>query len=150
MALTGISNEMVKSAPLFAEVAPRWLEFVEDAVLIAHNAAFDTNFLNHEVSRVYPGHRMINSHLCTVTLSRQVMPGLANYRLETVAEHFSISILNRHRAGSDAFATAEIFLHLLRRLDELGIKTFAAARDFHLPAPEQSSQELLPLSSAAS
>ena len=55
IALTGISNEMVKQAPLFAEVAPTWLEFVEDAVLIAHNAPFDTNFLNHEISRVYPG-----------------------------------------------------------------------------------------------
>ena len=52
-ALTGISNEMVKQAPLFAEVAPKWLEFVEDAVLVAHNAPFDTNFLNHEISRVY-------------------------------------------------------------------------------------------------
>ena len=52
IALTGITNEMVKQAPLFAEVAPKWLEFVDDAVLIAHNAPFDTNFLNHEISRV--------------------------------------------------------------------------------------------------
>src|SRR5207244_3443641 len=50
VALTGITNEMVKQAPLFAEVAPRWLEFVQDAVLIAHNAPFDTSFLNHEIS----------------------------------------------------------------------------------------------------
>ncbi|HEV7473517.1 MAG TPA: exonuclease domain-containing protein, partial [Pyrinomonadaceae bacterium] len=110
--LTGISNEMVKQAPLFAEVAPKWLEFVEDAVLIAHNAPFDTNFLNHEISRVYPGHRMINPHLCTVTLSRRAVPGLANYRLDTVADHFSISIVDRHRAGSDALATAEVFLRM--------------------------------------
>jgi len=79
--LTGINNDMVKSAPLFADVAPRWLEFVKDAVLIAHNSPFDTNFLNHEISRVYPGHRMINTHLCTVTLSRRVVPGLTNYKL---------------------------------------------------------------------
>ena len=133
IALTGITNEMVKQAPLFAEVAPRWLEFVDDAVLIAHNAPFDTNFLNHEISRVYPGHRMMNPHLCTVTMSRRVVPGLTNYRLETVAEHFSIPIFDRHRAGSDALATAEVFIRLLARLDEHGVRDLAAARIFESP-----------------
>jgi DNA polymerase III epsilon subunit family exonuclease len=148
MSLTGINNEMVKTAPLFAEVAPRWLEFVKDAVLIAHNAPFDTNFLNHEIARVYPGNRMINAHLCTVTLSRHVVPGLTNYRLDTIADHFSIPILDRHRAGSDALATAEIFLHLLDRLDEQGVKDLAAARNYKIvpSEPSESSQpELLPL-----
>ncbi len=147
MTLTGINNEMVKNAPLFAEVAPRWLEFVEDAVLIAHNAPFDTNFLNHEISRVYPGHRMINAHLCTVTLSRHVVPGLTNYRLDTIADHFSIPILARHRAGSDALATAEIFLHLLDRLDERGVKDLAAARAYKFVSEtiEDAQTDLLPL-----
>ena len=147
MTLTGINNEMVKTAPLFAEVAPRWLEFVKDAVLIAHNAPFDTNFLNHEISRVYPGHRMINAHLCTVTLSRHVVPGLTNYRLDTIADHFSIPILARHRAGSDALATAEIFLHLLDRLDERGVKDLAAARAYKFVPEviEESQPDLLPL-----
>ncbi|MDQ6652721.1 MAG: exonuclease domain-containing protein [Acidobacteriota bacterium] len=149
VALTGISNETVKQAPLFAEVAPRWLEFAEDAVLIAHNAPFDTNFLNHEISRVYPGHRMINPHLCTVTLSRRAVPGLPNYRLETVAEHFSIPIFDRHRAGSDALATAEVFLHLLGRLAENGVRDLAAARIFQSLSVEQtelsSEPQLLPL-----
>jgi DNA polymerase III epsilon subunit family exonuclease len=149
IALTGITNEMVKQADLFADVAPRWLEFVEDAVLIAHNAPFDTNFLNHEIARVYPGHRMINPNLCTVTLSRQAVPGLANYRLETVADHFSIPIFDRHRAGSDALATAEVFLHLLDRLNEHGIKDLAGARSFQsTPARESESgpdPQLLPL-----
>ena len=131
MALTGISNEMVKSAPVFAEVAPRWLDFVSDSVLIAHNAAFDTSFLNHEISRVYPGHRMFNPHLCTVRLSRRVLPDLNNHRLDTIANHFSIPIISRHRAGSDALATAEIFLLLLSRLEEEhGVKDLAAARNF--------------------
>jgi DNA polymerase III epsilon subunit family exonuclease len=131
MALTGISNEMVKSAPVFAEVAPRWLDFVSDSVLIAHNAAFDTSFLNHEISRVYPGHRMVNPHLCTVRLSRRVLPDLNNHRLDTIASHFSIPIISRHRAGSDALATAEIFLLLLSKLEaEHGVKDLAAARNF--------------------
>jgi DNA polymerase III epsilon subunit family exonuclease len=132
--LTGISNDMVKDAPVFADVAPRWLDFVSDSVLIAHNAPFDTSFLNHEISRVYPGHRMVNPHLCTVRLSRRALPDLSNHRLDTIAEHFSIPIASRHRAGSDALATAEIFILLLTKLEEThGIRDLAAARRFQFP-----------------
>lgn len=149
VALTGITNEMVKTAPVFAEVAPQWLDFVSDAVLIAHNSPFDTSFLNHEISRVYPGHRMINTHLCTVKLSRRVVPGLTNYRLDTVAEHFSIPVFRRHRAGSDARATAEVFLHLLSRLSEHGVRDLATARHFQVLEANQRDQpgstQLLPL-----
>jgi len=143
MALTGITNEMVRSAPGFAAVARRWLEFVNDAVLVAHNAPFDTNFLNHEISRVYPGHRMVNPHLCTVTLTRHVVPGLSNYRLDTIAQHFSIQIPNRHRAGSDARATAQIFVHLLEILKEHGVGNLAMARNFRLE-PEIEATSLIP------
>ncbi|MGH9959965.1 MAG: 3'-5' exonuclease, partial [Pyrinomonadaceae bacterium] len=86
--------------------------------------------LNHEISRVYPGHRMINTNLCTVKLLRRVFPGLTNYRLDTVADHFSIPIFQRHRAGSDALATAEVFLNLLSRLQENGVRDLASARNF--------------------
>jgi DNA polymerase III epsilon subunit family exonuclease len=132
--LTGISNEMVRQAPVFAEVAPQWLDFVSDSVLVAHNAPFDTNFLNHEISRVYPGHMMVNPHLCTVRLSRRVLPDIRNHRLDTIADHFSIPIVSRHRAGSDALATAEIFLLLLTKLEEEhGVKDLVAARTFQFP-----------------
>jgi DNA polymerase III epsilon subunit family exonuclease len=144
MTLTRISNDMVKSAPVFADVAPRWLEFVGDAVLVAHNAPFDTNFLNHEISRVYPGHRMVNSHLCTVTLSRRTVPGLANYRLDTIADHFAIPIFERHRAGSDALATAEIFIRLLSTLNENGVRSLATARTFHLLQEQVEPTPLIP------
>jgi DNA polymerase III epsilon subunit family exonuclease len=150
MALTGISNEMVKAAPVFAEVAPRWLDFVNDSVLVAHNAPFDTSFLNHEISRVYPGHRMVNPHLCTVKLSRRILPDLTNHRLDTIADHFSIPIISRHRAGSDALATAEIFLLLLSKLEEEhGINDLATARSFQFPelkpTIEETATTLLPL-----
>ena len=124
--LTGISNEMVKQAPVFADVAPQWLDFVSDSILIAHNSNFDANFLNHEISRVYPGHRMVNPHLCTVKLSRRVLPELLNHRLDTIADHFSIPIVSRHRAGCDALATAEIFIQLLPKLEQThGVKDLA-------------------------
>src|SRR5688500_14597009 len=124
--LTGISNEMLKRAPVFADVAPQWLDFVSDSVLLAHSSTFDTSFLNHAISRVYPGHRMLNPPLGTVTLSRPVLPDLLSHRLDTIAEHFSLPIVSRHRAGCDALATAEIFIQLLPRLEEVhGVKDLA-------------------------
>jgi DNA polymerase III epsilon subunit family exonuclease len=130
--LTGITDAMVKDAPVFAEVADGWLDFINDAVLVAHDAQFDVRFLNHELARIFPGQRMANPQLCTVTLSRRVVPGLVNYRLHTVAEHFSVPIHNRHRAAGDARATAEIFIHMLARLDQHGVRYLSEARRFTL------------------
>lgn len=130
--LTGITNEMVRNAPRFGEVAHAWLDFAEGAVLVAHNAHFDMNFLNHEIGRLYPGSRMPNPMLCTVSLSRRIYPELVNHRLHTVAEHFSIAIKNRHRAAGDARATAEIFLHMLARLHECGVRNLGQARQFKI------------------
>ena len=134
--LTGISDAMVKPAPLFADIAHDWLDFVGESVLVAHNAQFDVRFLNHEITRVFPGRRMINSHLCTVKLSRRIFPGLLNYRLHTVAAHFTIPIINRHRAADDALATAEIFIRMLSRLEEHGVRDLASARLFHFNSAE--------------
>jgi len=146
VALTGITNEMVKTAPVFADIAPRWLDFVSESVLVAHNAPFDTSFLNHEISRVYPGHRMVNPHLCTVRLSRRALPELTNHRLDTIASHFSIPIISRHRAGSDALATAKLFLLLLSRLEEEhGITDLAAARNFQFTETKQNEKAEPPL-----
>jgi DNA polymerase III epsilon subunit family exonuclease len=146
VALTGITNEMVKTAPVFADIAPRWLDFVSESVLVAHNAPFDTSFLNHEISRVYPGHRMVNPHLCTVRLSRRALPELTNHRLDTIASHFSIPIVSRHRAGSDALATAKLFLLLLSRLEEEhGITDLAAARNFQFTEAKQNEKAQPPL-----
>lgn len=135
--LTGITNQMVKGAPVFGDVVGQWLDFAADAVLVAHNAQFDVRFLNHEVRRVFPGRRMCNSHLCTVKLSRRVFPGLMNYRLHTIAEHFTIPILNRHRAADDALATAEIFLRIITRLRQHGVQDVAGARLFQFLAARE-------------
>ncbi|MCA1557437.1 MAG: hypothetical protein LC731_02725, partial [Acidobacteria bacterium] len=74
--LTGITEEMVKGAPLFPDIVAEWLDFAGDAVLVAHNSNFDVRVLNHEIGRIFPGRRMINSHICTVKLSRSCVPGL--------------------------------------------------------------------------
>jgi DNA polymerase III epsilon subunit family exonuclease len=128
--LTGITNGMVRNAPRFREIASDFLQFIGDAVLVAHNAHFDMRFLNHEISRIHKGYRVANPTLCTVQLSRKLLPHIDNHRLHTVAEYYSIRIENRHRAGDDAHATAKIFVELLSHLEYLGVRDLAEAKKF--------------------
>jgi DNA polymerase III epsilon subunit family exonuclease len=132
VSLTGITNSMVKHAPRFADVAVDFLDFIGDAVLVAHNAHFDMRFLNHEIGRLFSGYRVANPNLCTVQLSRRLLPHIENHKLHTVAEHFSINIENRHRAAGDAEATAKIFVHFLADLRARGVRDVAAARSFRV------------------
>jgi DNA polymerase III epsilon subunit family exonuclease len=128
--LTGIRDEMVAGAPTFDEVAGRWLDFAGTSVLVAHNAVFDVRFINHEVSNIFPGQRMMNAHICTVSLARQLLPELKSFRLAALAEHFAVPHRTRHRAGDDARATARVFLRLLEHLEENGIRDLNGARHF--------------------
>ena len=118
--LTGISDSMVSGAPVFSEIAGNFLEFIGDAVLVAHNSPFDMRFLNHEIARVFGDYRLANPCLCTVQLSRKLLPDIANHKLKTVAEHYSIALINHHRASDDAYATARIFVNLLGLLETEG------------------------------
>lgn len=126
--LTGITDRMVKGAPKFREVARDFLDFIGDAVLVAHNAPFDLRFLNHEIGRMYEDYSVANQHLCTVQLSRKLLPHIENHRLKTVAAHYSISLVNHHRASDDARATAHIFVNLLDELYLRGISDVASAK----------------------
>jgi len=129
--LTGISDRMVADAPKFGEIANDFLEFIGNSVLVAHNAPFDLGFLNHEVGRVYEDYRVGNPVLCTVQLSRRLLPDIDNHKLNTVADFYSIDF-NHHRASDDAHATAKIFINLLKDLNDRGIRNFGAARRFSL------------------
>ncbi len=126
--LTGISDRMVAGAPRFPDVAKNFLDFIGESVLVAHNAHFDMRFLNHEIGRMYENYRVGNPHLCTVHLSRKLLPDLENHRLHTVAEYYSIYIKNRHRAADDALATANIFCNFLVQMYETGITDLSAAQ----------------------
>ncbi len=129
--LTGISNQMVRNAPKFRDVAHDFLDFIGDSVLVAHNASFDLRFLNYEIGRMYAAYRVANAHLCTVQLSRKLLPyQVENHRLKTLAEYFSVALLNHHRASDDARATAHIFVNFLGELDARGVRDLAAVRRF--------------------
>jgi DNA polymerase-3 subunit alpha (Gram-positive type) len=126
--LTGITNRMVRNAPKFHEIAADFLDFIGDSVLVAHNAHFDMRFLNHEIGRLYADYRVANPHLCTVQLSRKLLPHIDNHRLNTVAEYFSVALINHHRASEDARATAHIFVNLLAELETRGVRDVASAK----------------------
>lgn len=128
-ALTGINDEMVANAPRFADIVNDFLEFIGDAVLVAHNSAFDMRFINHEIGLVFPDYKLANQCLCTVQLSRRLLPNIENHKLKTVAEHYSIDLSNHHRAGADAFATAHVFVNLLDQLRSDGVTDLATVRD---------------------
>jgi DNA polymerase-3 subunit epsilon len=144
--LTGITNQMVRNAPTFPDVAREWLRFAGDAILVAHNTTFDLPLLNREIGRVFPGHRMRNLDLCTVKLARRLIPQLDGHNLDSLATHFAIPITGRHRADADAHATAQILIRLLARLEEYGVPTLAAARVFSVnDAPRQTDDVQLTL-----
>ena len=126
--LTGISNEMVKDAPRFNEVVGNFLDFIGDAVLVAHNAPFDMRFLNHEIGKIYENYRVANPCLCTVQLSRKLLPDIMNHKLKTLAEYYSVSLVNHHRASDDARATAHIFINLLAEMVSSGVRDIAMIR----------------------
>ena len=96
-----VAREMVLDAPVFADIAHDFLSFIGDSILVAHNSGFDMRFLNSEIGLVYPDYRMANPCLCTVQLSRKLLPDITNHKLKTVAEHYSIDLVNHHRANAD-------------------------------------------------
>lgn len=110
--LTGISNEMVENAPKFYEVAKEIFQFTEGKIFVAHNVNFDYNFIKQEFESL--GGTFLRKKLCTVRLSRKLIPGLRSYSLGNLCSSIGINITDRHRAAGDAEATAELFGRLLK------------------------------------
>ena len=132
--LTGIQDEMVLSAPTIEEVIPDFLEFIGDAVLVAHNASFDVGFLAQQCRYldIYPEFVSVD----TVALARVLLPTLAKFKLNNVAKALNISLENHHRAVDDAGATAEIFVKFIDMLKERGITTLKGVNQFGTMNPD--------------
>jgi DNA polymerase III subunit epsilon len=115
-ALTGISNEMVKDAPAFEQVASNIFTLLSNRVFIAHNVNFDYSFLNHNLRQC--GFQWDAPKLCTVRMSKKIFPGHKSYSLGNICRALDIRISDRHRASGDAEATAELFSLLLENDNE--------------------------------
>ncbi len=111
--LTGINNEMLRSAPKFYEVAKRIVEITQDCVLVAHNAQFDHRILRLEFRRL--GYDFERNTLCTVELAQKLIPGQASYSLGKLVRALGIPLSDRHRASGDAQATVKLFKMLLAK-----------------------------------
>jgi DNA polymerase-3 subunit epsilon len=109
--LTGITNEMVAAAPKFFEVAAKIIELTTGRIFVAHNVMFDYRFLQEEFRRL--GYEFHRKRLCTVELSRKLIPGKPSYSLGKLCGEFGIEIQGRHRAAGDALATVRLFEILL-------------------------------------
>jgi DNA polymerase-3 subunit epsilon len=111
--LTGINNAMLRSAPKFYEVAKRIIEITEGSILVAHNTSFDYRILRTEFSRL--GYDFIKPTLCTVELSKKLIPGMESYSLGKLVRALGIPVTDRHRASGDALATVKLFKLLLSK-----------------------------------
>jgi DNA polymerase III epsilon subunit family exonuclease len=126
--ITGITQNMVADAPRIEEVIPSLLEFLEGAVVVAHNAPFDVGFLNYELHRLR-SRRLGEGAIDTLPLSRALVPGLVNYRLKTVAEALGAPVAAYHRALADAQAVAHVFVHLAGVLQSRGVMGLSGMRE---------------------
>lgn len=128
--LTGIKQNDVEFAPYFDEIAQKLAEFLEGSILVGHNVIFDYNFLSKEFRDAGFVHFDMLK-ICTVRMSRRLLPGLKKYNLREISRHLDIPLENAHRAYADAFASVEIFNHLLRRMmTEFGFMKVREFTDF--------------------
>jgi DNA polymerase-3 subunit epsilon len=117
-ALTGIDDNMLLDAPTFDDVALQIYQLLNDKIFVAHNVNFDYSFLKHHLAAA--GYDLLCKKLCTVRLSRKLIPGKSSYSLGKLCTALQIPIQNRHRAAGDADATSILF-NLLLEYDQEGI-----------------------------
>jgi len=126
--LTGITDEMVIGSLDIETILPQFIEFIGDAVLVAHNASFDVGFIEQNCKR-----QKIEAdftYVDTVALARVLLPALNRFKLDTVAKALNISLENHHRAVDDAGCTAEIFVKFVQMLKERELTTLAKVNEF--------------------
>lgn len=111
--LTGINEAMLRLAPKFYEVAKRIIEITDGCVIVAHNASFDYRILRTEFRRL--GYEYNRQTLCTVELSKKLLPEAQSYSLGKLVRSLGIPIADRHRASGDAVATLKLFKLLLTK-----------------------------------
>lgn len=125
--LTSINDSMVMDADTIEVVLPQFLEFVGDAILVAHNANFDVSFIKENAKR--QGIPVDFTYVDTVGIARALLTGQSKYTLDAVAKTLGISLENHHRAVDDAECTAEIFVKFIDMLKKDGIMDLASLNE---------------------
>lgn len=117
--LTGIHDGMVEDAEVIEDVLPKFMEFCQDCIMVAHNAEFDMSFIRENCRR--QGIERKFTVVDTLAMARSMLPDLKNYKLDTVVEAVGGSLENHHRAVEDAESTADIFVKFVARLKNMGV-----------------------------
>lgn len=138
--LTGIDNNMVRNAPKLEEIAPKILQITTDTIFVAHSVNFDYNVIKNELKNI--GLDFSRKKLCTVRLSRKLLPGYTSYSLGKLCSAIGIPLTDRHRARGDAHATMLLFHKLLRAKDaDKVFKHFLNARSQEATLPQHLPKE---------
>ncbi|CAN0590509.1 unnamed protein product, partial [Ectocarpus sp. 12 AP-2014] len=116
--LTGIDNDMVRNAPLLEDIIPQIIDITKDTIFVAHSVNFDYNVIKNEFKLL--GYDFSRKKLCTVRLSRKLLPGYNSYSLGKLTSALGIPLTDRHRARGDAHATV-LLLHKLLRTENAEI-----------------------------
>ncbi|MBF6568707.1 MAG: GIY-YIG nuclease family protein [Candidatus Binataceae bacterium] len=132
--LTSITDEMAAGAPPIEEVLPAFRDFLGDAVFVAHNAQFDFAFLDFEFRRIF-GIGLTNPVLCTLRMSRRMLPSVKRRRLDALADHFGLSTAGRHRGLGDARMAAELLAIFLEMSTQSGVARLDRLLDLHSRGP---------------
>ena len=125
--LTGINDGMVLDSAPIEVILPQFLEFVGDAVLVAHNANFDMGFIEYNARQ--QGIPMNNTYADTLSLARILLPQMSRFKLDNVAKALNISLEHHHRAVDDAETTAHIFVNFIGRLKDMDVHTLAQVNE---------------------
>jgi DNA polymerase III epsilon subunit family exonuclease len=121
-AITNITDEMVRHAPPFTELAEPVLAVLAGRIFVAHNARFDWNFLCAELRRAC-NLTLDGTRFCTVRLARRLVKGVRSCGLDNLCRFFGFYNAARHRAAGDALVTAELLARLLSLAREEGART---------------------------
>ena len=119
--LTSIRDDMVIDAPVIEDILPKFMEFCDGCIMVAHNADFDMSFIKKNCMR--QGIECNPTIVDTVGLARVLLSNLNRFKLDTVAKALGVSLDNHHRAVDDAACTAEIFVKFITMLEERGVTT---------------------------
>lgn len=119
--VTHITDEMVKDAPTIEEMLPKFLEFIGDSVIVAHNADFDVGFIKYNAEKL--GYKLENTYIDTLRLAKALFPDYKKYKLGIIAEKLGIKVEVAHRALDDVITLTKVFKVMLDMLKENGVKT---------------------------
>ena len=119
--LTGITGDMLEGAPRIEDALPKFLEFVGEHILVAHNADFDTSFIRAVCEKL--GYPYKYTSADTLVLSQNLMTNLSRFKLDIVADALSLPEFNHHRAADDAVICGLIMVKFIERLQEMGVES---------------------------